>query len=126
MKKVLLITGLIFAFVYSCYAGNNFSKGYYCPKQTSRRSRGRVNPADGVFNNSLKDGPAQTIQTQELKTFITYYDQPDYGGIVIRDDGDEKLIHRDKIKRNPKDKRDISEKQNNSTIGYTVRYDEEE
>jgi hypothetical protein len=125
MKKLLLSGGLIFAFIYSCYAGNTFSKGYYCPKEASKKPRARANLTDEIFGNSSRDKTAEKVDTPKLKTFITYYDEPDYGLTIVRDEDDKKYIRRDKIKRNPKDKRNSPRKQINSHSGYPVEYNEE-
>jgi hypothetical protein len=122
MIRLLLILGLIFTFIYPCYAGDTFLKGYYRPKQASQRLRGRSNQAGNILNNPSQN---ETAQTQELKSFITYYDKPDYGLTIVRDDDDAKYIRRDKIKQKPKKRRNISKKQSNSNRGYAVEYNEE-
>ncbi|MDP2923332.1 MAG: hypothetical protein Q8O30_06410 [Candidatus Omnitrophota bacterium] len=111
MKKILSISGLIFIFCYSCYAGNIFVKGCYRPNKTVGKPRANTDADNIVSCRSSRGSPIQKKQPQKLITVVTYYDEPDYGLTIIRDNDTKGVVYRNGSSSERRRKSSISKQQ---------------
>lgn len=91
MKKILLIFVLSLMFGGFGYAGNTLVKGCYRPKDAA----GKSGPGTGnKVSRNNRNSAGQKKQSPKLITVITYYDEPDNGLTIVRDNGGKEVMTR--------------------------------
>lgn len=98
MRNILFfidITALLsLVLIYPCCGESIFPKGYYYSKNTKAQSPNRYGKRAGSASGNFNQNANQKKVPQKLITVVTYYDEPDLGLTLVRDD--ENITYRNK------------------------------